>query len=68
MPKSETKSAGPVNDHVLEAVARALYEAWAEEARLHEGWDDCARRGHSIVAFCRKGASVAIAAYVNAMK
>jgi hypothetical protein len=56
----------PATDDVVEAVAKALYEAWAVDAGLHESWDDCARRGHSIVEACRKGARVAIAAYEKA--
>lgn len=54
-----------VKDVVVEVVAKALYDAWAEEAGLHETWEDCARRGHSIVASCRKGARAAISAYLE---
>lgn len=63
MTEHEKQWAGPANEAIVEAVARALYEAWAEEAGLHEGWEECAKRGHSIVASCRKGARVAIATY-----
>lgn len=59
---------GHETDDVVEAVATALYEAWAIDAGLHESWHDCSRRGHSIVEACRKGARVAIAAYEKVKK
>lgn len=55
-----------VSDCIVEAVAKALYEAWALDAGLHESWDECAKRGHSIVDACRKSARVAIASYEDA--
>jgi hypothetical protein len=65
---TEKQSAHSASEEIVETVARALYEAWAEEAGLHETWEACVTRGHSIVASCRKSASVAIATYLNGTK
>lgn len=55
-------------EHVVNAVAKAIYDSWAAHVGVSESWDEIVELKHSTVEQARVEAIAAIVAYERVMK